>query len=322
MNKARFLQCRRPDWQRFHELVVKAERARARLAGDEVSDYSQLFRALCHDLATVRSRDWGQDLERYLNDLVGRGNNCFYRSPPGRPRDVARFFSTGFPQLFRQHIRYFWVATVLFYFPAAIIGFLVHRDPSLASRVLPGTVLMTVEEMYSEESWETGRPGGMEAGMAGFYVHNNIGIAFRCFASGIFFGVGAAYFLVFNSIFLGTVSGYLIAHGHASRFLGFVVAHGAFELTAIVIAGAAGLMIGHAMVHPGQFRWTESLRQRGLVAVKLAVGAGGMLAIAALIEAFWSPLNMSPVLKFVAGAMFWVVVVGYLGFAGRRRSPQ
>jgi uncharacterized membrane protein SpoIIM required for sporulation len=317
MTKARFMFSRRPAWERFHALLDKCDRARrSRLAGDEVTEFSRLFRAVCYDLATVRSRDWGRDLEQYLNDLVARGHNHFYRSPPGRPREVLQFLTEGFPRLLRQNMAYFWVSLLLFTVPGALCGLLVWHDPAWAGRVLPGEVLLTIEDMYSEN-----RPhdehGAMAAGMAGFYVHNNVGIAFRCFATGIFFGIGSAVALVFNSIFLGTITAYLVVQGHSDRFFSFVISHGSFELTAIVVAGAAGLILGHSLVHPGPFTRRQALLRRGLVGIKLAMGAGAMLGVAALIEAFWSPSGAPTLAKYIVGSMLWVLVILYLSLAGR-----
>jgi uncharacterized membrane protein SpoIIM required for sporulation len=225
----------------------------------------------------------------------------------------------------REHLAYFVVSLCLFVLPAAVSGVLVARDVSLAHRVLPGATLDEIETMYSEPATPQERSAGPQApvGMTGFYVWNNAGLAFRCFATGIFFGVGTAYYLVFNGIFLGTVAGFLAGRGHGERFFSFVVGHGAFELTAIVIAGAAGLRIGHALVHPSPYGWAESLRRRGRAGARLALGAGAMLVVAAGIEAFWSPLPLPPSLKFGAGGLFWILVVGYLSFAGRGRgAPQ
>jgi uncharacterized membrane protein SpoIIM required for sporulation len=103
------------------------------------------------------------------------------------------------------------------------------------------------EQMYSQDISE--RASGMESMMAGFYVRNNVGISFQCFALGAFAGVGTMVVLVYNSIFLGTVTGFLIARGHSGRFFEFVIGHGSFELTAIAVSGAAGLILGHALVH-------------------------------------------------------------------------
>ena len=158
--------------------------------------------------------------------------------------------------------------------------------------------------------------------MAGFYVRNNVGVAFRCFATGILCGIGTVFFLIYNSIMIGTVTGYMVARGHSERFFSFVISHGSFELTAIVISGAAGLVIGHAIVHPGRMSRWDALRTRGMVAIKLALGAGAMLVVAAVIEAFWSPSGVPPMLKYIVGTGFWILVITWLSTAGRGRSSD
>ena len=317
MKKARFLNQRRPAWLAFRKLLSKTEKSRiSSLSGREVSAFSRLFRAVCYDLATVRSRDWGSNLEGFLNDLVRRGHSCLYRSPPGRPRELIGFFSRSFPRLLRENLPYFWVALVLFLLPGTISGIAVCGNPSLAGRILPANQMVALEKMYSET--REGKGGtGSEAAMAGFYVHNNVGIAFKCFATGILFGGGTIFFLLFNSLFLGTVTGFLIARGNADHFFSFVISHGSFELTAIVVSGAAGLILGHAIVHPGAYSRLDALRKRGLSAVKLAAGAGGMLGVAAIIEAFWSPSGAPGGWKYAVGTLLWFLVIAYFTLAGR-----
>lgn len=320
MNKARFLVERRAAWERFETLLHEATASRsARLKPAEASEFSELFRALCYDLATVRARDWGSGLERYLNDLVVRGHGAYYGSKPHRGGEILSFFTERFPRLLRANARYFWTSTALFMGPFAISWMVVQAHPELATRVLPARILAQFDEMYSARAEEerAQRPP-MEATAAGFYVRNNTSIAFRCFAMGVFFGAGTIYVLLFNGIYLGTVTGYVIAQGHGERFTSFVVSHGAFELTAIAISGAAGLVLGHAVLAPGALTRARALRERGLVAVQLALGAGGMLAVAALIEGFWSPSAVPAQAKYVVGGVLWVAVTAYLSLAGRR----
>lgn len=319
MNKQSFLRDRRPAWERFEALLARVESTGPRLEGAEVTELSELFRALCYDLALVRSRDWGRSLERYLNDLVVRGHGAFYGSRPRRRGQVARFFSVQFPRLLRQNHAFFWASLSVFAIPMAVSWIVVSRDPSLAQRVLPGTVLYTMDEMYAGE---VGSGPRQDAAMAGFYVRHNTSIAFQCFALGFFFGVGTLYVLLSNGIQLGTISGYLIARGHGERFLAFVASHSSFELTAIVIAGAAGLVLGHAILAPGAYSRTAALRRRGLVAVKLALGSAGMLFVAALIEGFWSAQPAPATIKYAVGLFLWVVVIAYLRLAGREAAAE
>ncbi len=314
MTKSRFLSTRKKSWKRFETLLTRSEKHKMKnIPADEIAEFSHLFRQVCYDLATVRSRDWGLGLERFLNNLVTRGHNSFYRSPPGRPKEVIRFLLEGFPRLLRKNWPYFLVANILFYLPGFITAYLAATDPSMPSQILPTSALAQMDAMYDQDIKGT----SMEAGAAGFYVQHNVGIAFKCFATGVLFGLGTIYTLVFNGLYLGTVSGYMIAQGHSSNFFSFVISHGSFELTAIVISGMAGLVLGHSLIRPGRHGRLEAIRIRGRISLQLASGAAAMLIVAALIEGFWSPSAAPKVLKYIVGTGLWVIVALYLGIAGR-----
>jgi len=318
LNKASFLKERRLDWERFEGLLARAEVVgRLRLTTEDVTELSELYRAICYDLTQVRSRDWGSSLELYLNDLVVRGHGAFYSARPRPKGQVLRFFASSFPRLLRANYAFFWTAFSLFAVPLVVAWVAVAAEPSRAQRVLPGTALHMMEQMYAQDIDPEDR---QDAAMAGFYVNHNTSIAFQCFALGFFLGIGTIYVLLSNGIQLGTVAGYVIAQGHGERFLSFVASHSSFELTAIVVSGTAGLILGHAIVAPGAVARREALKQRGRVAVELALGAASMLFIAALIEGFWSAQPLPPMVKYVAATLLWIVVIGYLGFAGRAEA--
>jgi uncharacterized membrane protein SpoIIM required for sporulation len=154
---------------------------------------------------------------------------------------------------------------------------------------------------------------------AGFYVNHNVGIALRCFAIGILLGVGTAYVLLFNGVVIGATAGYIVAAGHGENFLSFAVTHGSFELTAIAVSGAAGMMLGDAILHRRNRSLGESLRVRGKESVQVAAGAAIMLFIAAGIEAFWSPSPIAPSIKYSVGLVSWVFVYAWLLLAGTEK---
>ena len=124
--------------------------------------------------------------------------------------------------------------------------------------------------------------------MFGHYIRNNVGIAFQCFAGGLFFGIGSLFVLAFNGVMAGSVAGYLTWRGYGENFYSFVVTHGAFELTAIVLAGAAGLVLGRALLAPGRRTPRRRARARRRRAIVLVYGIAAMLFVAAALEAFWS----------------------------------
>jgi uncharacterized membrane protein SpoIIM required for sporulation len=319
MTRDEFVKQRQEDWDRFEALLSFAEGKRTpRWNGDDISEFSSLFRAISYDLSLARSRDFGLSLNRYLNSLVGRGHNTFYRGQPGSFRKAVRLFTHEFPWLLRKNIGYFWVSLALFILPGLIAGILLATSPEIGTRLFSQDQLDSYDAMYN---------GSMESGdtplyMTSFYIQHNIGIAFKCFASGVLLGIGTVCHLVFNSIALGGITGFMVAQGNSRAFFTFVVSHGSFELTAIVVAGAAGLMMGRSIVHPGSLTRYESIKTRGLTAVKIALGAGGMLAMAAVIEGFWSPSPAPGAAKFLVGGFLWTIVVLYLALAGRDFEPD
>jgi uncharacterized membrane protein SpoIIM required for sporulation len=148
-----------------------------------------------------------------------------------------------------------------------------------------------------------------------------VGIAFRCFATGILFGAGSVFFLVFNGITLGTSFGWVIANGHGRNILTYCCGHSPFELTAIVIAGAAGLQIGYALIDTGGLSRRSSLLAAGRSAIVLVMGAGAALLVAAAVEGFWSASAAPDVVKWSVAVLNSLLVLGYLSFAGRGRRP-
>ena len=334
MNKRRFVAKREIAWRRFEQLLDRLDTiSLKRFSPAETVEFSRLFRELCYDLSLIRSRDWGQGLVSYLNDLVSRGHNAFYSSPPGNLGHLVRFLAVGFPRLFRKNIGYFVTSAAIFFGTLGISWAVVQHDPAKAGRIIPSEQLKMMEQMYGENGPmgkgnvgsggsddKAGRSdfGQERTAMAGFYVQHNAGIALDCFGRGILFGLGTVYTLIENGIALGAISGYLIAAGNSSRFLSFVISHGSFELVAIAVAGGAGLMLGTALIHPGQRTRLESLRLRGFEAIQIACGAAAMLMVAALIEAFWSPSPVIPnSVKYAGGALLWLAVIVYLSTAGR-----
>src|SRR5262249_39672962 len=153
-----------------------------------------------------------------------------------------------------------------------------------------------------------------------FYVYNNVGIAFQCFATGVLFGLGSVFYLIYNGLVMGTVVGWVAHQGHGTNILTFVCGHSTFELTAIVIAGAAGLQMGYALVATGGLTRWGSLRAQAREIAVLVLGAAGMLLCAAAIEGFWSPSSVPKQVKWAAAGGLALLVTLYFLLAGRRRD--
>lgn len=284
-------------------------------------DLPQNYRRLCQHLAVAKERQYTSNLISRLNQLVMQCHQRLYRQKHVSSHRWLEFIFAGFPRALREQARFVWLACGLFLAPALVMGLGSYWNDALIYAVMSPEQVLQIESMYDPANRVLGRERGSDSDllMFGFYIKNNIGIAFRTFATGILFGLGSIFFLVLNGVFLGAVFGHITRVGFISTFYPFVIGHGAFELTAIVFAGAAGLRLGHSLVNPGNLSRRQSLREAGKEAMKIMYGTFLMLVIAAFLEAFWSSsTEVSIGIKYAVGGFFWLLVISYCVFAGRR----
>jgi uncharacterized membrane protein SpoIIM required for sporulation len=313
-----FVAARSRDWQELDRLLGAGDMLH-KIDGAGISRVAALYRSLCTDLMRCRAARYTPDLGTYLDGLAGRAHAALYGAQPFRLPGVIDFFARDFPRALRDNGRLFAVSCALFFLPFAvgILGALASEE--FSTHVLPAQALEQMAHAYSK-GFDAGRDAGTDTTMAGFYVYNNVGIAFRCFATGILFGAGSLFFLVYNGLVTGTVAGYVMSAGYGGNIWTFMCGHAPFELTAIVISGGAGLQMGYALVDTGGLTRVGSLRRAAPSIVHQILGAAAMLLIAAGIEGFWSPSSLPPPVKWSASGVFSLLVVLYLALAGRARS--
>src|SRR5262249_7570552 len=223
-----------------------------------------------------------------------------------------------FPGAVRRNIRFFLLACLLFFGSGAIAGYASYADEGYALAVMSPGQLESVERMHSKGHAQ-GRGSNEDAHMTGFYVRNNVGIAFSCFGTGVLFGLGPIFFLLTNGIIIGVIVGHLARTGYAENIFSFVSSHSPWELTAIVISGAAGLQMGYAMVSTGGRTRLGNLQAHGLELLRQVAGAAAFLCVAAMLEGWYSPSSIPVEVKYVTGGIGWVVVFSIIAFAGRSR---
>ncbi|MCL2590018.1 MAG: stage II sporulation protein M [Betaproteobacteria bacterium] len=335
MTPNEFVSRHEQEWSQLETLI--AARSRRRLAkpdppgtsggSDTRLTFPSLYRRTCLHLALARERNYPPALIDRLDRLALSGHQTLYGARSRLLHSIGQFIVRDFPALIRKHARLFWFASALLYLPGLLMGLLVYFQPEMVYALLDHEGVRHLEEMYRtggtiEVQPGSGRVANENFRMFGFYIYNNITIGFQCFASGLLFGLGTLYYLIFNGLIFGAVSAHLIHQGSTERFFQFVVAHGAFELTAIVLCGMAGLLLGQALISPGRRRRSEALSHAAGPAVKIVYGATAMLLVAAFIEAFWSSGAYLPTTgKFIVGGLLWALVAAYFLFMGARREP-
>lgn len=308
-------------WEEYDRIISALEQK----DGDRFDpcSFPPLYRKLCHHYAVALSRQYSPALVTTLHGRIMAGHQKIYKKRSFHMAAVARFFSTTFPVTFRVHIAYFLLALALFAIPFAGTGVSTYVNPDMIYAIMNEDQVANFEYMYDPENRKLGRTREFQDDrtvmMFGHYIKNNISIGFRTFATGILAGIGTVFSLVYNGVVLGGVSGHVTRLGFTETFWPFVSGHGAFELTAIIICGMAGLILARPIIAPGNLTRGDALRATAPKALTLVLGAAAMLFIAAIIEAFWSPSAAAIPAKYTAAAIFWALVILYLAFAGRGR---
>ncbi len=324
MNQNQFEENHQQSWKQFGRMLDELESTETakRTSGIPLDEFPSRYRKICNHYSLAQARHYRPALVDKLHDLVLRGHLQLYRKKTNIFWSTIHFIAVDFPRTLRQKALFFWLSCLLFCVPGILAGVATHNDPVLIYSIMDEHQVVTMESMYNPDNNKIGRSAERtdedDLTMFGYYILNNISIGFRTFSGGIVFGVGSAFFLLFNGVILGGVAGHLSHPPFSGNFWQFVCGHGAFELTAIVICGAAGLLLGYSLINPGRYRRREALRMTAPVALKLVMGGALMLFIAALIEAFWSSSGFSANIKYSVAAAFWSMVILYLFFAGRR----
>lgn len=315
----KFVAKRRSAWEEL-ALLLGGKKLKKRPAR-EISRMFELYREACTDLVRASRLGASPATLAYLDALVSRAHSQLYSGGGKRLFRWGRFLRQAFPRALRENGRLFLVASLLFWLPFSVAVWRSIESSTFSARVLPIEMLEAMTQAYQGDLSD-GRTAGSNAAMAGFYVFNNVGIAFRCFATGILFGLGSAFFLVYNGLVTGAVVGHVIRMGGGPNILTFVCGHAPLELFAIVISGAAGLQMGRSLViTDGRTRLGSLWAVREKILLQI-LGAAVMLLLAAAIEGFWSPSPAPAEVKWVVGTVMMVLVGLYLSLAGRSPPPN
>jgi uncharacterized membrane protein SpoIIM required for sporulation len=317
----RFINQRKNNWQRLEDLLQLLDSASLRRLGrEEVRELGRIYRRTASDLAIARAESRDPRLVNYLNSLVIRAHGRIYRADAQGGKKIRRFFTHELPQTFRRTWRYTFASFLVFAI-FAVIGFVGTRyDPEFSE-------LVGVEPAFREIFIETKTPwwerlnDSNQEGASSIMTHN-IQVTIYTFAFGALFGVGTLFYLAFNGANIASVVALTYRAGFGNDLVTFMVAHGVVELSCIFIAGGAGLLIGSALLMPGDLTRGDALRIRGMEAVRLMMGVALLLVMTGIIEGFISPQPIDPRIKYSIGALTGIALYSYLLLTGHETKSS
>jgi uncharacterized membrane protein SpoIIM required for sporulation len=315
----RFLDDNKDNWQRLEDLLTMLRGTSLRgLSRMEVREFGELYRRAAADLATARAETRDPKLINYLNSLVIRAHGKIYRAESRGTTVVARFFSSDLPQTFRRNWRYMALAFAIFA-GFAVFGFIATWiDTDFTHFVMLSGI---TEDIKANNQWWLKLNEANQIGSTSI-LSNNIVVTIRAFALGAFLGIGAVYDLALEGARLGSVFAacYRLNPPFGDALASFVVGHGVIELSCIFFCGGAGMMIGYAILHPGDLTRGQALKKKGMEAAKIVIGCACFLVVAGTIEGFLSPSALPAPVKIATGIGTGIAMYSYLIFVGRSNS--
>ncbi len=312
----RFVAMKQEHWERFRQGTTRVEQnGLTTLTGEEVAEFAARYREVAADLARARTYGVDRRVLEYLERVVGAGHNALYGLRGVRRLPLGRLVFREFPLAVWRARAYVLVACLLFLLPGLVGYALVRERPELAQEILPDIMLARAEGGVYEQAAGRGyaeTPSPYLPFVASAIIANNVQVAFGAFALGITGGIGTAFVLLFNGLFFGAVLGLFANYHLAEWILTFVAGHGVLELTAIFIAGGAGLLVGRAVVAPGDLARRDALVVYGREAIRLVGASATLLILAGIIEGFLSASDAPAVLKVAVSAASAGLIVLYL----------
>ena len=285
-------------------------------------DLPATYRVLSHHLALAETRNYSEGLISYLQSLVLKYHSLLYSYKKNWFSTLWIFFYKKYPASIRENRNYIFVASACFFIPLILSTIVTYVSPEIVYYLISIENIAEIKDMYNPDSDVLGRVRADEGDwyMFGYYIYNNTSIGFRTFAAGLLMGFGTVFFLLFNSVYIGMIAGYLINIGYSETFFSFVSGHSSFELLAIALSGAAGLMLGNALINPANLKRKQALQYSAKLAMPVMQGAMSFFFIAAAIEAFWSSNKaIAFELKISVGLVLWLCIILYFIFAGKKR---
>lgn len=308
MREAAFLKQNSEKWKELERALDPV----ARGGNTDPDKLARWFVELTDDLSYARTFYPESATTRYLNELTRTAHQAIYRNRRERKGRIASFWREELPRELYNARRELLYSFIVFMIAAGIGALSAAGDETFLRLILGDSyVNMTLENIEKGDPMAVYKSGG-EVDMFMAITFNNIRVAFLAFAAGLFLSFGTVYILFSNGVMLGAFQYFFHERGLLLTSVLSVWIHGTLEISAIVIAGAAGLVMGNSILFPGTYTRTQSFMRGAKRGVKIVVGLVPIFIVAGFLEGFVTRhSSVSAVMSATIILLSLAFVIGY-----------
>ncbi|MGB5819439.1 MAG: stage II sporulation protein M [Saonia sp.] len=307
MREAAFVKQNKEKWIAFE----KAINFNSAITPDELANgYIQLT----NDLAYAQTYYAESKTLLYLNSLASRAHQKIYKNKKEGRNRIIDFWMTEFPLFFKQYHKTLGVAFLIFAVASAIGSISALNDASFVRLILGDAYVNETLNNIAEGDPTAIYKGGSEIGTFLGITINNIRVAFLAFAFGVMASLGTAYILFSNGVMLGAFITFFYTKGVFFEANKQIWLHGTIEISVIIIAGCAGLIMGNSILFPKTYSRRVSFMKGAKDGLKVVISTVPFFIIAGFIEGFITRYsNMPPWLAFlIIGSSLLLIIFYYI----------
>ncbi|MCH2450856.1 MAG: stage II sporulation protein M [Gracilimonas sp.] len=279
MREVAFLRKNADKWKEFEQLLKDS-------SDDDPDKLADLYIELSADLAYAQANYPGSKTEKYLNQLSVAVHNEIYRSRKEETGRIITFWTREIPQLFASKQKELLYSFIVFSLAIGIGILSSMNDPSFVRFIMGDAyVNMTISNIDEGDPLAVYKKAE-EMDMFFAITVNNVRVSFYAFASGLLTSIGVGMVLLNNGVMVGAFLHFFAQYDLIGEALRVIFIHGTLELSAIVIAGAAGFVVGNGFLFPGTYSRKDSFIKAGREGLKMIIGLVPVFVAAGLLESF------------------------------------
>ena len=305
MNELAFIQKNIEKWE--HVEIMAQD-----LSEETPDDIADAYTEITSDLAFAYTHFPSARITLYLHNLAAVLHNAIYRNKREKRSRMLTFWTREVPKTMYEERRLL-LASFIIFVVSVLIGIASQAaEPDFCRIILGDWYVERTLDNISNGTPMAVYDGGSESSMFMGITLNNIGVAFRIFATGLLTSVMSAIMLFYNGIMLGCFEAFFAQHGLLGESLVAVFQHGTLEISAIIVAGAAGLAIGNGWLFPGTYKRLYAFRRGAKRGLKIVVGTVPVFIVAGFIEGYITRhTEMALSIRLGIIALSLAFVVGY-----------